>query len=54
MGWSGLPQLVFADGKILFSHKLDRLLYPEYFEKGGDWPVDPITGEKMRIHVYGY
>lgn len=50
IGYSGKPQLCFADRKILFSSDADYLLYPEYFPDGkGTWPIDPDTKEKLPV-----
>ena len=49
LGWSGNPQLCFEGGKIYFNSKLDKLLHPEYFVDGEEWPIDPVTKEKLKI-----
>lgn len=48
IGWSGKPQLCFANGKVFFNADLDKIFYPEYFINS-EWPIDPLTGEKLKI-----
>lgn len=48
LGWDGKPHLCFKDGRYLPT-RAERLLYPSYFVKGQDWPVNPETKEKLPI-----
>jgi hypothetical protein len=48
LDWDGKPHLTFENG-YLFG-KAERILYPEYFTSGEDWPVDPVTKEKLNIY----
>lgn len=48
LGWDGLPALMREDGTIL-PRSIERIIYKEYYKKDSDWPIDPITGEKMPI-----
>jgi hypothetical protein len=47
LGWDMKPHIGFDDGTYLPTDA-ERILYPAYFTKG-DWPHDPVTGEKLKI-----
>lgn len=49
LGYDLKPQLYFEDGTILVNQEADKLLYPEYYPDNCDWPIDPLTGEKLEI-----
>ena len=48
MDWYGQPTLQFDNGKILYGGA-DRILYPEYWKGRRHWPIDPKTGENLKI-----
>lgn len=48
MAWRGEVVLCFDGGTIL-GCRADRILYPEYFPNKCEWPIDPETGEKLKI-----
>lgn len=48
LGWDLEPHLYFSDGTYLYGNA-EKILYPEYFIDGQDWPVAPITKEKLPI-----
>lgn len=50
-GYDMKPHLCFDNKYILFGNA-DRVLYKEYFAEG-DWPIDPITKEKLPISGIG-
>ncbi len=58
--WYGNICLCFEGGFILYnsvesihdlSKRTDRILYPEYFKEDEEWPVDPVTRQKLPIWV---
>lgn len=49
LGWDFKPHICHEDGTY-FPTEIERIRYPEYFVFGdGQWPVDPITKEKLPI-----
>ena len=50
LGYGLKPQLCFEDNTIYYLSKIDYILHKEYFPEGeGTWPIDPETGEKLKI-----
>jgi hypothetical protein len=50
MDWGGNPITTKGDGYIL-PRKAEMILNKQYYPTGtvGEWPCDPITGEKLPI-----
>ncbi len=48
LGWDAKPHLAWSDGTYL-SRGLELLFNPEYFPGECEWPIDPKTGQKMKI-----
>lgn len=48
LGWDLKPHIGHEDGTY-FPTSIERMKYKEYFIDGQDWPVDPITKEKLPI-----
>jgi hypothetical protein len=48
--WSGNPITTKGDGYIL-PRRAEMILNKQYYPNGivGEWPCDPITGEKLPI-----
>lgn len=50
MDWSGNPITTKGDGYIL-PRRAEMILNKQYYPNGkvGEWPCDPISGEKLPI-----
>lgn len=50
MDWEARPITTLGDGFIL-PRRAEMILNSKYYPKGmpGEWPCDPITGEKLPI-----
>jgi len=48
--WAGDPITTKGDGYIL-PRKAEMIINKEYYQTGkpGEWPTDPVTGEKLPI-----
>lgn len=45
-GWDLKPHLCFEGGTYLYGNA-DKILYPEYWPNGINWPINPKTGEEL-------
>lgn len=50
LGWDGHPITTKGDGYIL-PRRAENILNKQYYptREIGEWPIDPITGEKLPI-----
>lgn len=50
IGWDGYPTTTSGDGYVL-PRTAEMIINAKYYPNGkiGEWPVDPVSGEKLLI-----
>lgn len=48
LDWGGRATLGWSDGKILMRN-VAKIIYPQYFIDGEEYPINPVTKEKLPI-----